>query len=422
MLPRRKENAMKTTKRLLSVMLAILMIFCMALTQPVQAIDSSDEWVLTEQQVIEAVQPLTMALAEYYTIGTLNVIYVSQTTNENNTIDLECHVVYPMCLKADNVEDLPYVSGMMARSGYETLSECKMVLQNANINAESLLSTSATRPIVTETTAVAYKMADFLYDVEESIGEVYNNTYPVIIKLDENGDITDVLGVVYKEVVPLSDFYPEDADTMFAQGYYHANEIIASASQTVADLNYAGYLYYRVDARNYANRWVGDISYNYNGVNTKQDTRYYNPAYRAMTDNDCANYVSQAIHYGGIPQSASWRDWETNEEYNSSYHGAWYNVRWLRNYLLYTLGIIESSDWTWCNAGGIIMGTEEDMTHTMMCVHNDTVTRYYSAHTDDDYRMPYTSGLTALYYIFKNSTTESQYEGADLLSSREASS
>ena len=118
---------MKTMKRLISAMLTLLLIFGMSSILPVMAVEETEEWILSEAQVIQAVQPLTTALAEYYDIGPLEVRYISQITNEDNTVDLECRIIYPMCLKADKAEDLPYVSGMLARSGYESINECTVL-------------------------------------------------------------------------------------------------------------------------------------------------------------------------------------------------------------------------------------------------------------------------------------------------------
>ena len=73
-----------------------------------------------------------------------------------------------------------------------------------------------------------------------------------------------------------------------------------------------------------------------------------------------------------------------------------------------------ASDYANCNAGGIIFLKDTSGTryHVVMCVQNNTVTRLYSAHTQDALKVPYTgkssfgtSCNSLEYWVFTNSDT-----------------
>lgn len=77
-------------------------------------------------------------------------------------------------------------------------------------------------------------------------------------------------------------------------------------------------------------------------------------------------------------------------------------------------GIIAYDLYANCNAGGIIFLKDTSGTryHVVMCVQNNTVTRLYSAHTQDALKVPYTgkssfgtSCNSLEYWVFTNSDT-----------------
>lgn len=187
------------------------------------------------------------------------------------------------------------------------------------------------------------------------------------------------------------------------------NEINALANSEV---------YHRVSAREYANKWTSNPS----GGAFKNILKWKirdNPdateePYYPANNADCANYVSQAIHAGGIDKTSN----DVNDKYHwfASEYGcsiAWENCESMYFYFTHN-NYWTASDYANCNAGGIIFLKDTSGTryHVVMCVQNNTVTRLYSAHTQDALKVPYTgkssfgtSCNSLEYWVFTNSDT-----------------
>jgi len=143
--------------------------------------------------------------------------------------------------------------------------------------------------------------------------------------------------------------------------------------------------YYRLMARDYANTYTSNTSLAcQSGNSTKQDKNYYNLAAYATwyQCNDCANYVSQACNYAGIPRTGgSW----------TPYLSCWINCDYLTTYM------VLNDNWLFATNNNInecvagypfelytpLSGGSRDYYHVMMMVSNDGTTRFYSAHTSD---------------------------------------
>ena len=113
-----------------------------------------------------------------------------------------------------------------------------------------------------------------------------------------------------------------------------------------------------------------------------QNSTVYNKNYNWFCSNDCANYVSQAMYAGGVPQSTTWKPGTS----------AWQTCVGMKTYFTTTNKWWNTSNYANCNAGGIMMITKKGQTnpyHVMMIVENDTVHRSYSAHTRDRLIQPY---------------------------------
>lgn len=108
------------------------------------------------------------------------------------------------------------------------------------------------------------------------------------------------------------------------------------------------------------------------GSSTMQDPSKYNTAKYAKwyVCNDCANFVSQALSAGAVPQSATWKPYTT----------AWVNAGSLQSYM-------DGQDfWSTTTSAAASPGdtiTFKSFSHTMMVIANDGKTRTISAHTRD---------------------------------------
>lgn len=376
----------------------------------ISASASNNEPLISDQQILQAAQALIAAEAEYYNISNIAVQNVLEEPQEDGTTHVLCDLVFTMCLKAESVEELPYVAGLLEGINAGSVAEC---MEMTNLSA---VANTSKEVINLDTEAVAaYQALDFISTVSENIGNTMELCFPLVLHVSSDGVITDVLGNSDYNTFPLSDYFPKTEAQMYQDGLSHAEEITIASEKIADEINVAQLIYYRVDARNYANRYTSNATSNYNGSTTQMNPNFYNKSYLYYVDADCANFVSQAIHYGGIATSATWNP----QTYT------WYNVLGLISHFRDTLGMIQESNFASCNAGGLIVSVERSTgiyKHVVMCVLNDTVNRAFSAHTHDRKQRSYTSsypdrdGHYAIYFTFKLTSTETQY-GTGLLNS-----
>jgi len=115
-----------------------------------------------------------------------------------------------------------------------------------------------------------------------------------------------------------------------------------------------------------------------------QDQSSWNPAYSTYYCNDCANYVSQALAYGGMATTETWRP----------YTPAWINVTYLGNYIIgQGFGFYTSSSLLGLGDLGIIPGTHIVMVSALNPLR-------YSGHTSDRLNYPWQSSLTVCINVF----------------------
>ena len=91
-----------------------------------------------------------------------------------------------------------------------------------------------------------------------------------------------------------------------------------------------GFYYNRTNAGDYITQYTSNPSYyDYCGDHIRQDTSKYNSAYEDVWGttgcDDCTDYVSQALHYGGFPTDDTW--------YPNAYNPPWVRVNGLKEYL-----------------------------------------------------------------------------------------
>ena len=119
----------------------------------------------------------------------------------------------------------------------------------------------------------------------------------------------------------------------------------------------------------YADWYTSDATQPCPGGLAVQDRYYWNSAYAGYDCNDCANYVSQSLYAGGVPQSSAWQPGTVD----------WFNVVYLRGYMTDNGYWSVESYSTALRGDAITLGN----LHTMMVVDNSNAVLYRSAHTDD---------------------------------------
>lgn len=370
----------QTLKITLCLVLALL-----CLTQPVLAVGANTNTTAALQpstaEILNAVEPLVEAQAKYYDFRHISVENVVTTMTADGTAQTTCTVVFTMTLKADSVEELPHVAGMLSELGMETAAECYSAVANANIAA------------MNSTQLVAYNIqaqsAAQIEDYAEYIGEETTLAFSLLLIGDSAGNITQVLGVGETDEsgnqirLPLSSYFPQTEETMFCNGVNAIRDIATAVTVTAVPV--IGNQYDRIAARDYAMRWSSEAPASSRcdcGYAGYVDSSKYNPMYKDFCHNDCANFVSQALHAGGVPSDSVW----------CPYTSAWINVNALHDYMYNIKGYWLDSTYASCNAGGVIVNRTPrgGRPHVNMCVLNDTVNRAYAAHTNDHRYQAYT--------------------------------
>ncbi len=332
------------------------------------------------------------------------------------------------------MEELPHIAGLLSTAGYDTIEECRAVAANletvAAIADEATRSATATRSTVeaaqklVKEAVVAVDVMDFVDSVSDTFGKEIDLTFPLMVTFDAQKRILNIQGRSDEDnrTFALSDFHPQSNAQMYANGVSQAETLIATASSSINERAILVF-YYRLDARDYANIYTSNATSYCSHGKVKMNTAYYNLAadgvspsnysssvgYNYYCHADCANYVSQAIRFGGIPVDSDWKPCEYE----------WYNVRGLWDYFVNRKQYVSEVNITTCAAGGFIIKydtSEDSYDHVVMCVLNDTVNRAYSGHTTDVRQCAYNSShpfsganITSRYFYFNNNNNGTQY-------------
>lgn len=364
----------QTLKITLCLMLALL-----CLTQPVFAVGTSANTPAalqpTTAEILNAVEPLVEAQAEYYDFRHISVENVTNTVTSSGAVETTCTLVFTMTLKADSVEELPHVAGMLSELGMDTAAECYAAVSNTNVAAMNGAQL-ATYNIQAQSAAQIEAYAEY-------IGEETTLAFGILLIEDGAGSITQVLGLGATDEngsrirLPLSSYFPQTEAVMFQNGVDAVREIKTAVA--TAALPTVSSEYDRIAAGDYAMRWSSEAPAS-STCGCEENRPYidhskYNPAYENFCCSDCANFVSQALYAGGVPTDTVWRP----------YTHAWIRVNEMYDYMYTNKGYWLPSSFASCNAGGVIVNRTPagGRPHINLCVLNDTVNRAFAAHTDD---------------------------------------
>lgn len=302
-----------------------------------------------------------------------------------------------LTLKAERVEDLPFVKGML-----ECLDSKRSIATKAQIDESNRL------------------VEDWRLELKDYIGKpepTAHGTYKIVANLANDGTVTKDTVKLYIDAPSSTStnegdvFYPVPLPMLETSEKEEENgrNLIEEAfkKMTVDSGTALTYSYTRTDARDYANTWTSEVPRteqyccSHGGIGGAcdcwQDISKWNsgayPYYPNSFCQDCADYVSQALRKGGIPIDPG--QWDRNNDSNGQYPWAWTYAPALKSYMV-NHGHWTPSNFTNANAGCVIQMT--DGGHTVLIVLNDTHTRQYSAHTTDSRQHPYYSSNGWYYY------------------------
>lgn len=380
--------------------------------------EENENYELSVDEIISAIEPLISAEEEYYTIHDIAIDSAITELADDGIFKTICSVRLSMCLKATCVDELPYIEGILEAVGVDRLEKCtpSELMKCESTRNLQMSETESVSAIASHDNA-SYLFAKTVADKATGIASLYSSyigitsdfVFDIAIESDAEYNIIGVYGIgdtAAKDnstFFPLSDYYPPEKETMREQGRIDLLAEIRSVQIGNAEsINSLPPLYNNTAACNYAIQYSSEASVSQTCPhgNTRIDLSKYSSFYTYYCHKDCANFVSQCICAGNIPTDAVW--------YPTSY--SWATVSGLRNYFYTQKNYWKTSSFFACNAGGIIINqnTSGEYYHVNLCVYNDTITHKYAAHNADHNNKVFTSTYwgsdTMLYYLFKFST------------------
>lgn len=388
--------------------------------------------------LLNAAQTIVNSYNAYYYLTDIQVDGYPdnvEISKYNDSYIVDYYIKFTMQLRYKSAAELPHVQGMANFLGVEdSFSSTEELIAKFNDisvaeRLENVISDITAATISETNQRVTHKnlldscnaanlvideAASFVEDIEKNyIGQASDTYIGIRLIVNLDGDITKTLyynggGSADGYTSDVSAVTPSSVEEMRKNGFRQIETMVISAKdRAMESVNDATVQepYRQVTARDYANKWTSNATKICAIHGGKQDTSYYNKAYVSHCCNDCANYVSQAMFAGHIKSSDAWQP-ESR---------AWCGAISIRKYFLTaTPNKWIESDATWCSAGGIIVLCDdaqgESPFHVMMCVHNDTVTRKQSSHTNDCKEVAYNvnskfGSACVKYYMFEYKMT-----------------
>ena len=338
---------------------------------------------------------LTKGYSEYYDINSVRTVFDEINIDKEDNIVAIVRTTMNNVLKAKNVEELPYVRGMLKRVNLNTLSyeSDDETMNIVAANNENNLSAS-------QIEVASRIINDKFKDLKQYIGESDDTNFIFRVTASaRDGEIDmstiNMFAENIDEFIPAEEMLPKVEYEYEQEGFKYLETEISRAdtiySKEMSPTLYSNYD--RLEARDYANKYTSNTTKKCPHGEALMDTSKYNSNYSWYCHNDCANYVSQSLKAGGLPTDSTWKSGST----------AWINCEKLTDYMVNTKKYWKKSDYENANAGGVIMmkNSQGRRYHAVMIVKNDTVTRQFSGHTNDRLQSAYSKNSSWEYYVLQ---------------------
>lgn len=310
-----------------------------------------------------------------------------------NRISLKTSAEVSEVLKAKDVEDLPYIKGILKCLGTNSF-ENMSAQQKTDILSKKLESSYGQFvPIIRDQLVKA--LSQKISDVQSYIGttSTIDMNFLISIDLKDANNISKntvkISGLdCFDNEINVNEFELRTNNEIYESGIKDCEDYISSYQKS-ANRNYASLVpidnydsYSRLNARDYALQWWGP------------NDSDYNPAYSNYNGRggDCANFVSQCLYTGGVPTSRYW----------CPDSGDWINAANLTSYMVDN-GYATQAAYTSTNAGNFAY-TSAGGGHVVLVTLNDTEHICYTAHNNNRYNQPFSTGMLSTYsfYVIKN--------------------
>lgn len=377
-----------TRKKILVLCLALVL--CMASTSAFAVEKSKNDVIATddndftlgntclENEVItKATKWLTENYSSVYYIQKLDARIVDEKCAlEKNryTVSLACEMMY----KYESVEEIPFVQGLMSSNIMRAMN----TEQKAAVNAK--IAQIKNDAAFGEYTEFCVDVVVEVVDIDDSI------TWKLYYQdgLDTSLHDIDVLRI--------------DERNLYLEGTKAAFQIAEMEDISIDKDVTRGYSSYdRFEARNYARQYSSSpttCDKCKGSCNILQDTSKWNekdyPYNSVFLHNDCADFVSQAMSAGGIPEKSGW--YRTKGS-SGDWTNSWTVVSKLEAYMTRSDHVYwDESTFAACNAGNILITNSGG--HVVMIDSNDGTTHKFTGHTND--RKSYVFGNVSNYKYY----------------------
>ncbi len=345
-------------KKLMSVLLAAAI--CLSLAIPAMAAFVVDDTVdLGDEAMKNYVrEQVSKVYDDFYTIPSMDVTILNKSVTSDK-VTAEVQTEFTRILKADSAYDLPYIQGLQA--GITELSDPNEIAA-AQSNLDAWVEDLTGNYIGKEQTVTAF------FKVEMPV------KFSLSSELNSQSSIKFV-DTISDELLDMDEFGLRTAAEMHEDGANATKQIAAMATRlSVQD-------YEKVDGPSVATDYDRIAARDY----AREYALNYNPEYKDFDSSggDCANFVSQCIHAGGIEyEPGVWAPYTTPWRYVS----AGGKTFCINEYMVSRSYFFKCSDVTRAFAGSILWWTGKG--HVGLIDHNDTVDITYCAHSKDEKSLP----------------------------------
>ena len=309
-----------------------------------------------------------------------------EVTQSDGSVQYKTTVTVSERLKAQSVEEMPYIAGYLdelGASSYATMAASdKAELAKSTFGLDQDVTLTAAQQNVVDTFVQSMDTTVEMFD--EYIGETSDFTYHIKVSapVAEPDNITLTGLDEFDNDVNINEYELRSYDEIYRNGAEDAQAAVQSMMISPA--------------------WVATKINNYNSYNriAARDYAYkywssYNPAYTSYKGNggDCANFVSQCIHAGGIPTDATWKADSVS----------WIRASAVPSYMV-NKGYATKTSYTNATAGSFAY-TSSGAGHAVLVTINDGAKIAYTAHTTDRKDAAFSStDLNGNYsfYVIKN--------------------
>lgn len=317
-------------------------------------------------------------------------------------------------LKYANLDELPYITGLKQAVGINNAEAFAAgdMLETMSMTIASRIGEDLLTP--TQADYVASQLMIQLNEIKESMVPAVGAYYFHIEADCDDAELSNVLitlevdGVGY---VDPSEVFPGDATELYADGLEETTAFVQSVKDMPEDqltalkaIPLAGPVkdYDQIAARDYALEYSANMTESCNcgaldikngdGVTYSAWNTTVYPYDTHLCHTDCADFVSQSMSAGGLPEGGTW--FRTKNKTGACWGGAWASCRQLKTYMLDNDYWYQST-FAQATAGHVCFTSD---THVVMITLNDTVTHRYSAHTNDRHNVVFQDKSGYEYY------------------------